>query len=128
MSTGLPSSIRVETITDVSEQIRLGRRSCVQTVERCLGRIDELESHIRAWVIVDRQGALAQARRLDEELAQGRRRGPLHGIPIGIKDIVDVQGFPTAAGSRLWAQEIAKEDATIVQRQISPQQLRGALR
>ena len=116
VSTGLPASIRVESITDVSDQIRLGRRSCVQTVEHCLGRIDELESHIRAWVIVDRQGALAQARRLDEELAQGRWRGLLHGIPIGIKDIVDVQDFPTAAGSRLWAQEIATEDATIVER------------
>src|SRR6202040_4318242 len=50
------------------------------------------------------------------EMKQGHWRGPLHGIPLGIKDIFDVFDWPTAAGSRLWAQSIARRDATVVER------------
>jgi aspartyl-tRNA(Asn)/glutamyl-tRNA(Gln) amidotransferase subunit A len=85
-------------------------------VQRCLKAIDEREAEVRAWVIVDREGAARQAAELDRELAAGRCRGPLHGMPIGIKDIIDVAGFPTAAGSPLWADHIASDDATLVQR------------
>jgi aspartyl-tRNA(Asn)/glutamyl-tRNA(Gln) amidotransferase subunit A len=85
-------------------------------VGACLARIEDLEPQVHAWVIVDREGASAQARRLDEELAAGNWRGPLHGIPIGIKDLVDVAGFATAAGSPLLANNIAARDATIVAR------------
>jgi aspartyl-tRNA(Asn)/glutamyl-tRNA(Gln) amidotransferase subunit A len=85
-------------------------------VESCLARIEELEPLVRAWVIVDRAGARDQARRLDAELAAGNWRGPLHGIPIGIKDLVDVAGFVTAAGSPLLADNVAARDATLVAR------------
>ena len=54
---------------------------------------------------VDRDGALAEARRCDEEIKRGQYRGPLHGIPLGIKDIFDVFDWPTAAGSKLWAEQ-----------------------
>ena len=69
---------------------------------------------IRAWVLVDRDGARAEAAAATEELRRGQYRGPLHGIPIGIKDIFDVFDWPTAAGSRLWANSIARQDATVV--------------
>ena len=105
-----------ESIAAVSEQVRRRERSAVELVEQCLRRVDELESQVRAWVIVDREGALDQARKLDAELAADRPRGPLHGIPIGIKDIIDVAGFPTTAGSNLLANNVAKSDATIVER------------
>src|SRR5207253_2204960 len=65
---------------------------------------------------VDRDGARAGARERDQELRRGQWRGPLHGIPIGIKDIFDVFDWPTAAGSRLWANSIARQDATVVRR------------
>jgi len=105
-----------DTITSVGEHLRRRERSSVELVDQCLRQIGKLEARIRAWVIVDRDGAIAQARRLDEELAAGQWRGPLHGIPIGIKDIIDVTGFPTAAGSSLLADNVATRDSTIVAR------------
>ena len=105
-----------ECISRVSSEIQARRQTCQQVLERCLARIDEREAQVRAWVLVDRDGAVAQARRLDEELAAGRWRGPLHGIPVGIKDIVDVSGLPTAAGSAEWRDRVAETDATLVAR------------
>jgi aspartyl-tRNA(Asn)/glutamyl-tRNA(Gln) amidotransferase subunit A len=105
-----------ETIGHVSREIAEGRRSCASVVEECLGRIREREEEVRAWVVLDEDGAQSQARALDADLAQNRTRGPLHGIPVGIKDIFDVAGLPTAAGSRLWAGRIASADCVLVAR------------
>jgi Asp-tRNA(Asn)/Glu-tRNA(Gln) amidotransferase A subunit family amidase len=105
-----------ETIDGVGRALREGRTTCVEVLERCLDRIEEWEPRVRAWVVVDRDGALAQARALDEELAAGNVRGPLHGIPIGVKDIIDVAGLPTAAGFRPWKDRIAEADAPLVAR------------
>jgi aspartyl-tRNA(Asn)/glutamyl-tRNA(Gln) amidotransferase subunit A len=82
----------------------------------CLARIDKLESKVHAWVSVARDSARADACRLTDELKQGRYRGPLHGIPIAIKDIFDVHDWPTAAGSKLWAAAIARRDCTVVRK------------
>jgi aspartyl-tRNA(Asn)/glutamyl-tRNA(Gln) amidotransferase subunit A len=90
--------------------------SPIDLLEQCLERIDRHEKRVRAWVLIDRDGARAEAVRLTDELARGRRRGPLHGVPIGIKDIFDVFDWPTAAGSRLWANAVARQDATVVRR------------
>ncbi len=103
-----------ETIAGVGRQLRDRRRMCVDVLEGCLARIDEWEPRVHAWVLVDREGAMAQARARDDELAAGQSRGPLHGIPIGIKDIIDVAGMPTACGSKLRAGEVAAEDAGLV--------------
>jgi aspartyl-tRNA(Asn)/glutamyl-tRNA(Gln) amidotransferase subunit A len=65
---------------------------------------------------VDRDGARAEAQRLTDEAKRGQVRGPLHGIPVAIKDIFDVNGWPTAAGSKLWANSVARKDATVVER------------
>lgn len=105
-----------ETIVGVGQALRAGRSSCEDVLQTCLSRIVEWDSEIHAWVLVDREGALNQARELDTELQAGRCRGPLHGIPVGIKDIVDVAGLPTAAGFRPWAERIAEDDATVVKR------------
>ncbi len=106
----------VGTIHAAAADIRVGRVSPVNLLETCLERIDRLEERVRAWVFVDRDGARAEAERLTQELKRGQYRGPLHGIPIGIKDIFDVFDWPTAAGSRLWANSIARQDATVVRR------------
>lgn len=106
----------MQTIHAAAADIRAGRLSPVDLLETCLGRIDRLEERVRAWVLVDRDGARAEARRLTEELKRGQYRGPLHGIPLGIKDIFDVFDWPTAAGSRLWANSIARQDATVVRK------------
>jgi aspartyl-tRNA(Asn)/glutamyl-tRNA(Gln) amidotransferase subunit A len=104
------------TIHAAAADIRVGRLSPVDLLESCLERIDRLEERIRAWVFVDRDGARVEAKRLADELKRGQYRGPLHGIPIGIKDIFDVFDWPTAAGSRLWANSIARQDATVVRK------------
>src|SRR2546422_630230 len=105
--------LQSETIVEIAEQIRQRQRACAELLQQCLKRIDELEAQVHAWVSVDRAGAIDQAHRLDAELATGRWRGPLHGVPIGIKDIVDVAGFPTAAGSPLLKHNNAARDTTI---------------
>jgi len=105
-----------ETIEGTSSTLRAGQTTCVEILERCLARIEAYEPMVRAWVVVDREAAWKQARALDSELAAGKSRGILHGIPIGIKDIVDVAGFATAAGSRRRETEIAGKDAPLVAR------------
>ncbi|MFP6763520.1 MAG: amidase [Planctomycetaceae bacterium] len=106
-----------DTLADASRQIQNRRASCTDIVRRCLDRIDTNEADIRAWVAVDRDGALEQAARLDAELAAGSSRSPLHGAPIGIKDIVDVAGFTTGAGSEWWSSQPPRTtDATLVAR------------
>lgn len=104
------------TITEAAGFIRRGEISPLELLDQCLARIDRYEPKVRAWVVVDRDGAREQAERLTEELRAGRNRGPLHGIPLGIKDIIDVFDLPTACGSKLWANSIARKDATVVER------------
>jgi len=103
-----------ETIEGVGQMLRQGQATCVQVLERCLDRIEEWEPRLKAWVLVDREGAIEQAQALDRELARGECRGPLHGIPIGIKDIIDVAGLPTAAGFPPWRSHVAQRDASVV--------------
>jgi aspartyl-tRNA(Asn)/glutamyl-tRNA(Gln) amidotransferase subunit A len=102
------------TIHEAAEAIRQRKTTPVDLVEQCLANIDRWEEKVRAWVFVDRDGARAEARRLSDELSRGQYRGPLHGIPLGIKDIFDVVDWPTAAGFRPWANSIAREDADVV--------------
>jgi len=104
------------TIHQSAEEIRQGRLSPMELLDSCLAQIDRYESRVQAWVFVDRDSATAQCELLTKELSRGHHRGLLHGIPLGIKDIYDVFDWPTAAGSRLWAQSIARRDATIVSR------------
>ena len=104
------------TITEAAEFIRTGKISPSELLEQCLLRIDRYEGRVRAWVHLDREGAREQAARLTTELKQNNYRGPLHGIPLGIKDIIDVFDMPTGCGSKLWAQSYARRDATVVER------------
>ena len=104
------------TLHAAADQLRGGRATPLDLLDACLDRIDRLEGRIRAWVFVDREGARAEAVRRTEEVRRGDWRGPLHGIPIGIKDIFDVFDWPTAAGSRLWKNSVARQDATAVRR------------
>src|SRR5690349_236652 len=105
-----------ETIHGTAEALRAGRRTSLSVVEQCLARIDERESSLRAWVSVDRDGALRQARECDRQRAAGATCGPRVGIPLGIKDIIDVAGTATAAGSELLARTVVESDATAVVR------------
>jgi Asp-tRNA(Asn)/Glu-tRNA(Gln) amidotransferase A subunit family amidase len=104
------------TIATAACALKRGELSPLALLDTCLERIERYEPRIQAWVFVDREYARHQAETLAAELRQGRWRGPLHGIPIGIKDIFDVYDWPTAAGSQLWAKSIARQDAPVVRR------------
>jgi aspartyl-tRNA(Asn)/glutamyl-tRNA(Gln) amidotransferase subunit A len=106
----------LSTIHGAAADLRQARLTPVDLLDTCLERIDRYEPAIKAWVFVDRVGARADAERLTTEANRGQWRGPLHGIPVGIKDIFDMCDWPTAAGSRRWAQSIARRDATVVRR------------
>jgi Asp-tRNA(Asn)/Glu-tRNA(Gln) amidotransferase A subunit family amidase len=104
------------TITEAAEFIRKGELTPSDLLEQCLARIDRYEERVRAWVYLDREGAREQAAHLTAELKQNNYRGPLHGIPIGIKDIIDVFDMPTGCGSKLWENSYARRYATCVER------------
>jgi Asp-tRNA(Asn)/Glu-tRNA(Gln) amidotransferase A subunit family amidase len=89
---------REETIEGATEDLRSGKTTCVALVERCLAAIEEWEPKVHAWTLVCAESALRQAHALDILLAEGCDLGPLHGIPIGVKDIIHVRGLPTSLG------------------------------
>jgi aspartyl-tRNA(Asn)/glutamyl-tRNA(Gln) amidotransferase subunit A len=104
------------TITAAADLIRTGALTPSELLEQCLSRIDRYEPRVRAWAVVDREGAREQAARLTDERKRGQNRGPLHGIPVGVKDIIDVFDLPTGCGSQRWANSYARRDANCVAR------------
>jgi aspartyl-tRNA(Asn)/glutamyl-tRNA(Gln) amidotransferase subunit A len=104
-------------IRQAGARFRAGDLTAVELTESTLRRIEETEPTIHAYVRVLADEALAAARQADAELRTGHDRGPLHGMPIGIKDIFDVRGWPTTCGSRVRETVApAPEDATSVAR------------
>ncbi len=104
------------TITDAAKQIRSGELTPSSLLEICLARIDRYEPKVKAWIYIDRERVRKEAEQLTKELKEGLDRGPLHGMPIGIKDIIDVYDMPTGCGSKLWANSYARKDATCVEK------------
>jgi Asp-tRNA(Asn)/Glu-tRNA(Gln) amidotransferase A subunit family amidase len=101
------------TLGDLGRDLRSGAGTAAGLVDRALASIDPF---LNAFVTVDAEGAAAAARTADEELAAGRDRGPLHGVPVAIKDIVDVAGLPTGMGSAHFDGYVADRDAACVAR------------
>lgn len=99
---------------DAARAIRDGMLSSEELVAACLARIRELEPRVEAWQFIDAEHALSQARARDLERREGRAVGPLHGVPIGIKDIIDTADMPTEDGTVLHAGRTPERDATVV--------------
>ena len=110
-----PSDPAALSVVAARDAIKGGTLSPVDLVEACLARIRALDPTIQAWIHVDEAGARTQAALREEEAKAGKLRGSLHGIPVGIKDIFDVQGLPTTAGAKAWAHRRATQDAPSVQ-------------
>src|SRR2546425_11022716 len=109
-----PASLDIVT---AATEMRAGSLRASALLASILERIDEVEPDLRAFVLVDREGAQRAAVALDRELALGRLRGPLHGIPVAVKDIFDVAGFPTRCGCRAYDDAPpTSEDSTVVAR------------
>ena len=111
-----PESLTDLGVREAAERIRRGECSSLALVEGCLARLRAREPEVLAWAHVDADGALAAARERDAETRAGRSRGPLHGVPLGIKDIVDVAGLPTTAGARAFAHTRPTRDSGAVAR------------
>jgi len=103
-------------LTQASAEIRSGAVTSVQVTEACLSRLAMYDSKLDAFITVFKEQALAQARALDTELKVRKWRGPLHGIPIALKDNIDTAGTRTTAGSAVFADRVATDDAPVVAR------------
>lgn len=104
------------TIKDLSHGIRIREVSPAELTRDCLARIEKLNPKLNAFITVLADSALDQARRMEQEIFRGKYRGPLHGIPIGLKDIIDTANAPTTAASALFKNRVPGEDAAIVRR------------
>ncbi len=102
------------TIHTATRKMREGSLTAQALVESCLERIHQREEIIHAWVQVYEKEALAEARRCDEDASNGKWRGSLHGIPIGVKDIIDAKGMWTRAGTSTYPARVAEVDAVSV--------------
>jgi aspartyl-tRNA(Asn)/glutamyl-tRNA(Gln) amidotransferase subunit A len=104
------------TILEISRQLRNRELSPVELTQRCLQRIEQLNPTLNAFITVTPDTALAEARRAEQEIWSGQWRGPLHGIPIALKDLIDTAGVPTTAASALFQNRIPNQDAEVVRR------------
>jgi len=104
------------TATEAAAEVARGAISAEEFTRACLDRIAAIEGDVQAFVHLDPAHALAQARALDRLKANGERIGPLHGIPIGIKDIFDTADYPTEYGSPIFAGRRPDADATAVRK------------
>jgi aspartyl-tRNA(Asn)/glutamyl-tRNA(Gln) amidotransferase subunit A len=104
------------TLQDAADQLRRKRLSPVDLTQACLARIEQLNPSLNAFITVTAESALASARSAEAELQRGRWRGPLHGVPIALKDLFDTAGVRTTAASALFKDRIPTEDAEVVRR------------
>ncbi len=104
------------TIAEASRRLKAREISPLELTRAFLSRIDALDSQLDSYLLVTRDEALHQAREAEREIMAGCWRGPLHGIPYGLKDIIDTAGIRTTAHSRILVANVPRLDATVVRR------------
>ncbi len=110
------TDLALVSVTKTAQLIRDRQLSATEVVTAALDRIERTDDLLQAWELVDRDGAITAARQADETLARGDVLGPLHGVPVGIKDIIATAGLRTAMGSPIYADNIPNQDAAVVAR------------
>ena len=108
------TNLHLISATEAARLIRDRVISSEELVEACLARINEVDGRVQAWTFLDPDYALEQARAADERRLSGQPIGPLHGVPVGIKDIFDTADMPTENGSVIYAGRTPSRDATAV--------------
>ena len=103
-------------ISEVSDLVRKKKVSPVELTKACLARIDRFNSPLNAFITITSESALEQAREAEAEVKRGNWRGPLHGVPIALKDLFDTAGVRTTAASGVFKDRIPAEDAEVVRR------------
>lgn len=109
-------ALSVATVASLARDIRAGRLTAGDALARCLEQVRALDPSLRAFVAVREAEARADAERLDDQQRRGKLVGPLHGVPVSVKDVIDVAGMPTSASSRVTDGDAAREDACAVAR------------
>jgi len=112
----MTAPLHFHSITELAPLIAAGRVSSEDLTRACLEEIEAHDRALHAFITVLGASALAQARELDAEIAAGRCRGPLHGVPISLKDLIDQAGVPTTAASRVREGHVAGSDAVVTAR------------
>jgi aspartyl-tRNA(Asn)/glutamyl-tRNA(Gln) amidotransferase subunit A len=103
-------------LTQASQAVQTRKISPVELTELCLSRIEKLDSRYNAFITVTAESAIAEARKAEGEIARGEWKGPLHGIPLAVKDLAETAGVRTTAASRVLEHNIPSEDAEVVRR------------
>lgn len=106
----------VSTILDLAQRLRRRQISPVEITQECLARIEKLNPALNAFIAVVAESALSEARTAEAEIRNGQWRGPLHGIPVALKDLIDTAGVRTTAASCLYQDRTPTEDAAVVRR------------
>ena len=104
------------TATEAVQAIASGRLSSVDLVKSCLAQIADTDASINAWAYLDRESALAQAAECDRIRKAGLGTGPLHGLPVGLKDVIDTRDMPTQRGTDIFKDRQPDKDARLVER------------
>jgi aspartyl-tRNA(Asn)/glutamyl-tRNA(Gln) amidotransferase subunit A len=98
---------------EIARRVRGKEMSAVDAAEPFLGRAEKIGPALNTWITLDREGALREAQAVDEAVARGKTLGPLAGVPVGLKDLIDVAGLRTTAGSQIYRDNVASEDAPL---------------
>src|SRR6267143_4134404 len=114
--TTVPDDLPWMPLSELSRRLAAGTTSSLAIVEACIARIDALDAKLHAYVEVYREHAIAGAKAADLQREAGLPRGPLHGLPIALKDLLHIEGRATTAGSKSWRGRIATETATAIER------------
>jgi len=114
MNAETPMDLSLLGAAEAASALAEGRISSEELVSACLARIKIDEERVQAWAFLDPEYALRQAREADLRRREGKALGPLHGLPVGVKDIIDTADMPTEDGTVLHAGRMPFEDATVV--------------
>jgi amidase len=112
----MPADLHYLSLDEVARRLKARTISSVEATRAILERIDTLDPKLKSYATLTPERALADAARLDAETASGTSRGPLHGVPIAVKDLCNTSGVPTAAGMAIHAHHVPHKDATVVTR------------
>src|SRR5947209_6584564 len=104
------------TISELAPRLRHRELSPVELTRQCLRKIENLNPSLNAFITVMTESALAEAQAAELEIQRGDWRGPLHGIPIALKDLIDTAGVRTTAASALYKDRVPEHDAEVVRR------------
>jgi amidase len=112
----MPDDLHYLSLDEVARRLKARQLSSVEATQAMLDRIGMLDPKLKSYATLTPERALADAKRLDAETAAGTSRGPLHGVPIAVKDLCDTEGVPTAAGMAIRRSHVPAKDATVVTR------------